>query len=96
MHNTPSIKSRLTPPTDRRCIRIDGRLNYIGDTVYIPHLGCNGTILDFVGRHHLTVISHNYSFTIRTLPSSLKHGVGINCSQRTHLNNLDIYYFDNH
>ena len=88
------LDSHSNPPTNNRRVRIDGRLHTIGDTVFIPHLGYNGTILDFVGRRQLIIKPHDYGYTIHILPNKLKVGVGINCHQRMHLDNLDIYYYD--
>ena len=88
------LDSHSTPPTNNCRVRIEGRLHGIGDTVFIPHLGYNGTILDFVGRRHLIIIPHDYGYTIRILPSKLKQGFGINCHQLIHLDELEIYYFN--
>ena len=69
----------------QRCIhraRIGGRLHSIGDTVFIPYLGYNGTILRFSGRNYVAVIPHDKGQPVLYLCSQLEKGSGINTSIR--------------
>ena len=88
-----ALTSITSPPSDIRRKRINGRLLGIGDTVHIVSLGYNGTIIDFCGRRIL-VIPHDYGYPDLFSPANLRFGSGINCHQRTRLDDLGFYYFD--
>ena len=87
------LDSNVPPPLDFRRRRINGRLHSIGDTVFIPSLQYNGTIIDFRGRRIL-VLPHDYGYPDLFCLSSLLPGSGINCHQRVRLEELGYYYFD--
>ena len=87
------LDSAVPPPTDYRRRRIAGRLLSIGDSVFIPQLGYNGTIIDFYSRRVL-VQPHDYGYPDSYLPRHLRPAEGINALQRVRLEELGIYYFD--
>ena len=62
--------------------RIDGRLHSVGDTVHIPYLGYNGTILRFCGREFVAVVPHDKGQPVLYLCTQLKRGSGINTANR--------------
>ena len=88
------LDSHSPPPTDHRRIRVGGRLKGIGNTVFVPHLGYNGMIVEIVGRRHLSVLPHDYGYTIKILPWCLMNGVGINAFQRLELDKHRMYYYN--
>ena len=87
------LDSAVPPPTDHRRKRIAGRLLTIGDTVFIPQLGYNGTIIDF-HRSRVMVLPHDYGYPDLFNPKHLRPGKGISALQRVRLEELGYYYFD--
>ena len=75
-NDTSYLRCSTAIPIGIRRIRISGRLLGICDTVYIPDLGYNGTILDIKGRY-IVVLPHDYGISIRQLARNLKSGNGI-------------------
>jgi len=66
-------------------LRIDGRLRSVGDTVFIPVLGYNGTILNLHKRQldgveviSILTLPHDYGEPITYSPFDLRAGVGLN------------------
>ena len=57
--------------------RIQGKLHRIGDSVFIPNLKVNGTILRF-SRKFVVIQPHDYGVSVRRLPRNLHIGSGIN------------------
>ena len=92
--NTPNLRSATPIPINNRRIRISGRLLGICDTVYIPELEYNGTIIDIVGRF-VVVLPHDYGHSIRRLPRNLETGNGISSHQRHWLDRINVAYHDN-
>ena len=96
IENTWQLRSTTSPPNNHRRIRIDGRLNSVGDTVFIVSIERNGTIIDirpnsvWVLPHYILLnpIVGNYS------PADLRHGEGIGSLHRAWLNGLEVYHFD--
>ena len=80
-----------------RRIRIDGRLRGVGDTVYIPFRGRNGTIIH-IGIDVVLVIVHEWKIspTVEKFewPFDLKQGEGISPCIRSYLNVLRINFYD--
>lgn len=74
--------------------RIQGTWYWIGDSVYIPDLLCNVTILYFF-RDFAAVHPHNYRLSVRQLPKNLRIGCGINHCIRLTLYSHNIYTRDN-
>ena len=75
--------------------RIDGRLHTIGDMVYIPSLGYNGTIAKLtrggaIDKIYATVVPHDYGQVSYLFLHELKHGSGISHRVRGWLRNNDI------
>ena len=61
--------------------RIGSKLHIVGDTVFIPSLGYNGTILKF-NPHTVNVIPHDYGYYWPYKISDLREGSGISCHIR--------------
>ena len=76
------------------CARIGGRLHSIGDTVLIPYLGYNGTILRFCEREYAAVIPHNNVHPALYLCLQLERGSGISMSIRMWLKSNGIQVND--
>ena len=87
------LSSIIPPSTHHR--RIDGRLHTVGDTVLIPNLGYNGTILGFT-HHFVVVLPHDYGPPIRRLSRNLRSGRGISLVQWSHLHSIGISINDTH
>ena len=83
----------IPPSTEYR--RIDGRLHTVGDTVLIPDLGYNGTILSF-SRLYVRVLPHDYGPPVRRLTRNLRRGSGITIVQLSHLLEIGIKVNDHH
>ena len=90
---TTNLRSTTPIPTDNRQIRISGRLLRICDTVYIPELRYNGTIINIVGRF-VIFLPHDYGPSISRLPRNLKTGNGISTHQRRWLDRISVAYHD--
>ena len=73
--------------------RIQGRLHRCGDSVFIPDLQCNGTILYFT-KKIVALQPHDYGSSVRRQPSKLRLGCGINRCVRLTLYSLNIYFRD--
>jgi len=73
--------------------RIQGKLHRKGDSIYIPDLKCNGTILDF-DRKLVSIQPHDYGKSVKRLPKNLRLGCGINHCVRLTLHSLNIYIRD--
>ena len=91
--------STTNQPPGRRRVRIDGRLKGTGDTVYIPRLGINGTIVNIHPLRdpltHLSVIAHSFGHYTEGYPiEDLREGSGISDFHRAWLNGLEIYFWD--
>ena len=94
MNSTPNTNT--SPPVLRR--QIEGRLHSIGDTVYIPCLGYNGTLLQFkpYSDNYCVVIPHDKG-RVQTYPAcELKTDSGINTANRIWLRNNSIQVNDTH
>ena len=89
--NTSCLRSATPISNIVRQIRISGRLLSICDTVLIPELGYNGTIIDILGRF-VIVLPHDYGTSIRRLPRNLKKGKGISSHQRHRLDRINVTY----
>ena len=75
--------------------RIGGRLLCIGDTVYIPNYGYNGTIIEFHSSNRTAqIIPHDFGNSETIELSDLHHGQGIPECIRRYLNERQIYYYD--
>ena len=95
--NRPNIQHTLCSteiPFDSRRTRISGRLVGVCDTVFIPELGYNGTIIDIKGRY-IVVLPHDYGTSFRRLPSKLRVGIGISSHQRRWLDRINVAFVDN-
>ena len=75
-----------TPPVR---VRIDHALCTRGDTVFIPRLGYNGTIIRFT-RSHVIVLPHDFGPCIWILPRHLRAGSGVTQWQRGYLSSLSV------
>ena len=84
--------SIISARNERR--QIDGRLHSVGDTVYIPDLGYNGTIVSFTALF-AKVIPHDYGHPIRRLFRNLRAASGISNLQRYHLQDIGVILNDN-
>ena len=84
----------MTNRDDRSILRIQGTLHRIGDSVFIPDLNCNGTILRFLDTF-VSIQPHDYGVSVRRLPSNLRIGSGINHCIRATLYSQGIYTRDN-
>ena len=73
--------------------RIQGKLHRKGDSIYIPDLKCNGTILHF-DRKLVSIQPHDYGKSVKRLPKNLRLGCGINHCVRLTLHSLNIYTRD--
>ena len=91
--NPSHLRSATPIPNILRRIRISGRLLAVCDTVLIPELGYNGTILDIDSRF-VTVLPHDYGPSIRRLPHKLKGAKGISSHQRRWLDRVNVAYND--
>ena len=92
--SNPSYLRSATPiPYDNQRIRISGRLVSVCDTVFIPHLGYNGTITGIRGRI-VTVQPHDYGPLIRDTPHNFQKGKVISTHQRRWLDRKGIAYHD--
>ena len=78
---------------ERTILRIQGTLHRVGDSVYIPDLKCNGTILRF-STHYVVIQPHDYGATVRRLSKNLRIGYGINSFIRETLELKGIYTRD--
>ena len=85
--------SSIPPPDNPRRWKIDGQLKDIGNTVFIPSLKYNVTIMDLYGKS-IVVLPHDYRYPDKYLPSQLRHCGRITCHQRIRFEELRIYYFD--
>ena len=65
--------------------RIYGRLHSVGETVHIPILGYNRTILRFCGSEFVAVVPHDKGHPELYLCHQLKIGSGINTANRNWL-----------
>ena len=83
----------MTNRVKRTILRIQGKLHRIGDSVYIPDLKCNGTILRF-SKYFVALQPHDYGATVRRLPKNLRIGCGINSFIRETLELKGIYTRD--
>ena len=73
----------MTATREQNILRIQGRLHRIGDSVFIPALKCNGTILRFLSEF-VEIQPHDYGTPIRRFPKNLQACSGINhCVQLT-------------
>ena len=79
---------------ERTILRIQGKLHRIGDSVFIPDLNCNGTILRFL-RTFVLIQPHDYGVSVRRLPRNLRIGSGINHCILLTLYSQGIYTRDN-
>ena len=79
---------------ERTILRIQGTLHRIGDSVFLPDLNCNGTILRFL-RTFVLIQPHDYGVSVRRLPRNLRIGSGINHCIRATLYSQGIYTRDN-
>ena len=84
----------MTNRDERSILRIQGTLHRIGDSVFIPDLNCNGTILRFLSTF-VSIQPHDYGVSVRRLPSNLRIGSGINHCIRATLYSQGIYTRDN-
>ena len=82
-------------------LRIDGRLHSVGDTVFIPVLGYNGTILNLHKRQldgvevcSITTLPHDYGQPIIYSPFDLRAGVGVSTHIRMHFDSHNVFYND--
>ena len=73
--------------------RIDGRLHSIGNTVFIPNLGYNGTIVWF-NNNSILVLPHDYGNTQSYTATELKVGSGITPIIAGWLRENNIPHFD--
>ena len=73
--------------------RIQGKLHRIGDSVFIPNLKVNGTILRF-SRKFVVIQPHDYGVSVRRLPKNLRIGSGINYCVLSTLHSQGIYTRD--
>ena len=73
--------------------RIQGKLHRKGDSIYIPDLKCNGTILKF-HRKLVSIQPHDYGKSVKRLPKNLRLGCGINHCVCLTLHSLNIYFRD--
>ena len=92
--DTSHLRCSTSIPFDNRRIRISGRLLSICDTVFIPELGYNGTILDIKGRY-IVILPHDYGVSIRRLARNLRSGEGISSHQRRWFDRINVAYHDN-
>ena len=92
-NDTSHLRSSTPIPVDSRRIRVSGRLLCICDTVFIPELGYNGTILDIVGRF-VVVLPHDYGPSIRRLPRKLEYGRGISSHIRRWFDRINVAFND--
>ena len=83
-------------------LRIDGRLHSAGETVYIPALGYNGTILnlskqvvDGVVEYLVLTLPHDYGTPVNYSPLDLRAGVGVSTHILLHFHSHNIIYYDN-
>ena len=72
-------------------LRIDGRLHTAGDTVFIPALGYNGTILNLYKREQdgveeclIWTLPHDYGTPVNYSPFDLRAGVCVSTHIRLH------------
>ena len=84
----------MTNRDERTILRIQGTLHRIGDSVFIPDLNCNGTILRFLNTF-VSIQPHDYGVSVRRLPRNLRIGSGINHFIRENLHSRGIYTRDN-
>ena len=73
--------------------QIHGRLHSIGDTVFIPDFGYNGTIVRF-NETTVLVVPHDYGNVHLFFPSDLRPGAGISSFIRSWLTENGVYYND--
>ena len=73
--------------------RIQGKLHRIGDTVFIPNLKVNGTIIR-LSRKFAVIQAHDYGVSVRRLPRNLSIGSGINHCVLLTLHSQGIYTRD--
>ena len=96
------VMTMQTLPYSSFCVpraRIDGRLHSVGDTVFIPSLGYNGTICRFCrgtknGQPYAIVIPHDFGQVSFLYHDELKTGSGINCHIRCWLTRNNIIVHD--
>lgn len=94
-----AFQSTTHPPESKRRVRIDGRLKRVGDTVFIPSLEVNGTIVHINPVQsritHISVIAHDFVGREKIiLIEQLREGYGISDLHRAWLNELGIYFYD--
>ena len=82
-------------------LRIDGRLHSIGDTVFIPVLGYNGTILNLLKRQldgieviSILTLPHDYGEPITCSPFNLRAGVGVSTHIMLHFYEHNVFFND--
>ena len=80
-------------------LRIDGRLHSVGDTVFIPILGYNGTILNLHKRQldgvevcSILTLPHDYGEPVIYSPSDLQSGVGVSNHMIWHFESQNVFY----
>ena len=83
-------------------LRIDGRLHSAGDTVFIPALGYNGTILNIFKRELdgveqclVRTLPHDYGTSVNYSPLDLRAGVGVSTHIVLDFMSRNIMYNDN-
>ena len=92
--NTLNLRSATPIPIDNRRIRISGCLLGICDTLYIPELRYNGTIIDILGRF-VIVLPDDYGTSIHRLPQKLETGNSIASHQSCWYDRISAPYHDN-
>ena len=78
---------------------IDERLHSVGDTVFIPVLGYNDTILnldknqlDGVEVCSILTLPHDYGTPILYTPFDLRAGVGVSTHIRMHFDSHNVFF----
>ena len=73
-------------------LRIDGRLHSVGDTVFIPALGYNGTIINLdknklegIDVCLILTLPHDYGTPVTYTPLELRTGAGVSLCIMHHL-----------